>query len=235
MYHLHFKKCHSTQIYLKDNIDNLLTFGEKILVSTEHQTSGVGRTGNSWIQLENALAFSFTLKPAATLTLTPLEVGILISEFLEKTFKVKPLLKWPNDLMTGNNEKCGGIMMHFHKDNTVLVGVGLNLGKFSGNPTSQHFNHTPSSLTQKTLAEDEYKKIPYALVDYIHGHRIKDEYIKNSWLALCTHKNKRVEIIESTSSKIEGEFIGLGTLGEAVIKDKSGDEKEFISGSLKIL
>ena len=84
MYHLHFNNIPSTQIYLKDNLELLKIKNQNVLISSSEQTEGIGRRGNAWDTYPNSLALSFTLKPNTIASLTPIEVGLIVSQFFKK-------------------------------------------------------------------------------------------------------------------------------------------------------
>ena len=128
MHHIHFDQCESTQNYLKNNWDELIVNHENILISTDHQTKGIGRRGNSWKELSNSLFLSFSLSANEVLTLTSLEIGVLIVDFISQKFNTDLRLKWPNDILTKDGHKCGGVLCNVVEKNQIIVGIGLNLG-----------------------------------------------------------------------------------------------------------
>ena len=125
--HLKFEELDSTQIWLKENIISHLD--SNTLVSTRLQLKGTGRLGSTWNQFGASLAFSFLVAPCDPLTLTSLEIGVQIANFLiSKNQEV--ILKWPNDILIKEKDgfkKVGGILSHYHSKDILIVGVGLNL------------------------------------------------------------------------------------------------------------
>ncbi len=130
MYHQHFNSIASTQTYLKDNLELLKEKDDDILISASEQSAGLGQRGNQWDNYPNNITLSFTLEPQRVATLTPLEIGILVISFIKKKFNQDLFLKWPNDILTKEGKKCGGILCQYIDSSTVIVGVGINLGKF---------------------------------------------------------------------------------------------------------
>jgi len=105
------------------------------LVAAEMQTRGRGRFGRKWITRPGvSLAFSLILHP------TPVEqeslgffspLGALaISQALEESLDLRPLIKWPNDVLL-DNRKAAGILVEAEWSGetleAVVIGIGLNI------------------------------------------------------------------------------------------------------------
>lgn len=234
MYHLHFNTIASTQIYLKDNLEELTHKDHDILISCSEQTEGIGRRGNTWETFPNSLTMSFTLKPHNTPTLTPIEVGIIAINFFKKRFNKELKLKWPNDILTINGKKCGGIISQYIDSSTVITGLGINLGKFKI-PEDNDFRHGLDSVDRNLeLKSEDQKLISKELYLEILDARIPDvAELKNTFLQHCSHINKEVFIFEDGKDHL-GVFRGIGDNGEALVEIDSTIQK-FFSSSLTIL
>lgn len=231
MYHRHFNSIESTQIYLKDNFDALKTLHQNILISCSRQTAGIGRKGNNWDFYPNSLAMSFTFKPAEIVSLTPLEIGILIINFLNKKLNKDLFLKWPNDIMDGDGKKCGGIICQYVDPSNVIVGIGLNWGK-TGDPIHNDYRHALGSIDESLkLSDFDKEKISEELYNELltnriyYGLEIREEFNKK-----CFHLNKIVSITDNEKDQI-GIFRGIGENGEALIEIERSLHP-FLSGSL---
>ncbi|MCK5883040.1 MAG: biotin--[acetyl-CoA-carboxylase] ligase [Bacteriovoracaceae bacterium] len=226
MLHIHLPSCDSTQSYLIENMNS--SCGESILVSASKQSKGVGRTGNTWDHLNNGLAFSFNHTPNSTPTLTPLEIGVQLVLFLEQNFGVALKLKWPNDLLTEEGKKCGGIITTMLDDKTVVVGIGLNLGQIDQRGSCYK---TPiDSIIHTEIDEKQKKLIPAKIYQYIIGNRVPATGVLELWPTMCHHLNKNVRMV-SGNKTATGKFIGIGKNGEAAIQE-DGNITHMYSGSL---
>ena len=231
MHHVHLDKTDSTQTYLKENLEALRSVEQNVLVSTSMQTSGFGRSGSDWEFLENALAFSFTLEPNEELTLTSLEIGVLLTRFFKEYDNLNLLLKWPNDLLSPEEAKVGGILCTYKDPKTILVGIGINLGKM--NIPKDKFPYPVDSLSSDLiLKEDEYREIPRAIYDYILTNRIRKSALKEQWDKVCIHLHREVSIIDG-ETKTTGLFRGIDHDGSALL-DVEGKITKVITGSLFI-
>jgi len=231
MHHVHLESTESTQTYLKENLQELRSVEHNVLISTSRQTSGFGRSGSEWEFLENALAFSFTLEPNEELTLTSLEIGVLLTKFFKDYDNLELLLKWPNDLLSPEQAKVGGILCNYKDPKTILVGIGINLGKM--NIPKDKFPYPVDSLSNDLLLkEEDYMEIPRAIYDYILTNRIRKDALKKFWNNVCIHLHKEVSIIDG-DLKTVGIFRGIDHDGSALL-DVDGKMTKVITGSLFI-
>ena len=233
MHHIHFETTDSTQEYLKQNISDLLAIDRDLIVTTDQQTAGVGRHGTRWSKYSNSLCFSFTLKPSESLTLTPLELGVLLSEFCQQKFNQKLQLKWPNDLILNQKQKCGGILCHYHSPEVLMIGIGLNLGQCTEKVDESQFKFKSASLLpQSSFDNTQLQELSLELFQYFLDNRKALSEIQEGWNQLCAHHQQLVEVVDGPQ-KSSGHFVGIGSDGQALIKDpETGHIKAVISGSL---
>jgi len=98
----------------------------------EAQTRGRGRLDRTWTSPRRAgLLFSVLLRPStvpvARRTWIPLLAGLAVQQAVARLGAVETRLKWPNDLLLGDElGKAGGILAQAAGD-AVVVGVGLNV------------------------------------------------------------------------------------------------------------
>ncbi|MFW2339316.1 MAG: biotin--[acetyl-CoA-carboxylase] ligase [Acidimicrobiia bacterium] len=98
--------------------------GSPVLVVAGRQTAGRGRSGSAWETAPTALAASIafsTAWPADAWGRIPLVAGLSVLECLSDVLA----LKWPNDVMRGD-EKVAGILLESF-DGVVVAGLGVNL------------------------------------------------------------------------------------------------------------
>lgn len=225
MDHIHLDTCQSTQTYL---LERLRTASESnLLVSCDEQTNGFGRRGSDWEQLGKSLAISFSLVPNTVKSISALEIGCLICSFFKTEYKIDLKLKWPNDIITPDNKKCGGIIMNLIENNVLVVGVGLNL---NGN-TSKDYDFPAGSVFSETK-NFNIKDFAYSLYLYILNNRLSCQNTIKKFNDLCFHQNIKVSIIDGKSIQ-SGIFTGIGQMGEAIL-NIDGEIKKFITGSLRI-
>jgi biotin-[acetyl-CoA-carboxylase] ligase BirA-like protein len=216
---IHVERCDSTQDILKEQL--ALSGDVDLTVSCEHQTNGHGRGNNIWQDSPGTLCFSMTIKPHIQVTYTALEISLLIHRFFsQKGKEIK--VKWPNDLLTFEEKKCGGVLIQ-NSGNHYYAGIGLNL--FQNAHTYGDIYDVSFPLDKKEWAKE--------LSHFIRENRyISTELLTSDWLKSCVHLNREVKIIEG-DQETSGEFIGLGPFGEALIENSQGIHQIF-NGSLRL-
>ena len=227
MKQIHLSECSSTQALLKNKIAE---YGHlPLLISTSRQREGRGRRQNRWIHVDNALAFSLTFKPHAEPTLTPLEVAsILIKYFQQQGYRLH--LKWPNDFLNSHGQKCGGILCTYLSGETVLVGIGLNVGRADFDELTKDMVAPGSIDDNKMLSEQDKQKIPLDIYHHLVKNRMSSQQVLNTWNQHCFHQGKNVTIVDD-DKKVVGLFHGITPKGEAILECEG--RREYVAvGSL---
>jgi BirA family biotin operon repressor/biotin-[acetyl-CoA-carboxylase] ligase len=207
MQHIHLDKINSTQDYLKKLLQQRLgDQNSNILVTTDQQTQGVGRRDRAWIDHAACLTMSFTLAPHAIVTLTTLEISILMLKFFKEIFKLELKLKWPNDLIFAH-KKVGGCLID-QMQNQMVVGVGINLNRTPN--LSDDFSHLGLSCENKSILSQQ-------IYQFILKHRMSEHEVQPEWMRQCIHMNQIVTC-QDGAQIIQGKFVGIGKYGEAMIE-----------------
>jgi len=125
---LYFKIVPSTQLYLKELIQNNKVKAPIAIVANK-QTQGIGSRNNSWDSKEGNLFLSFAIPLEALPKDLKLEsASIYFAYILKETLAASGssvFLKWPNDFYI-DNSKVGGMITTI-VGQTLICGVGLNL------------------------------------------------------------------------------------------------------------
>lgn len=223
MQHIHLDHIASTQTHLLEEFKDI---PRHLLISCENQTAGHGRRGGPWDSYLGALCFSCTINPNKNMSLTALEIPIIIKRFFEQEFKKKLQLKWPNDLMR-DSKKCGGLIINSSSSDQMVLGIGLNIGKF------EEFSSYPIEATSVFDMEMVFSKRNLAMKIYrfILDNRLGETEILNAWKNDCCHMDEEVRIIDDQNESI-GLFKGVGSNGQALL-EVEGRVQEFFTGSLR--
>ena len=235
--HEHLAKCASTQDLLKEKLRvcsaNRLAESklENHLITTSDQSRGHGRNGNEWSHFPHNLAFSMNITPNPVLTLTPLEIGVHLVNFLATLGHKNLGLKWPNDLHVKGEGKVGGILCE-KIEGTVIVGIGINFSQ-THHQILNRFPYPVSVLSNAQLDPDYQAALPLNFFKYVLEHRIERDELINCWQSLCVHVEKNVGWTEQ-GKDYEGIFKRLGIQGQAIIL-KGKELVEVWSGHLTIM
>lgn len=223
MQHIHLDQVASTQTHLLEEFSDI---PRHLLISCEKQTEGFGRRGSGWDSYQESLCFSCTISPNKNMSLTALEIPIIIRNFFEIEFKKDLQLKWPNDLMK-NSKKCGGIIISSTGKDNMVLGLGLNIGKI------ENIESYPIAATSVFDIDMVFCKRNLALKIYrfILDNRLSEAEVLAAWKVHCTHIDKEVQILEDSNGS-KGVFKGIGPSGQALL-DIDGNIQEFFTGTLR--
>ena len=142
-------------------------------------------------------------------------------------------LKWPNDLINAQGQKCGGILCTFLSEKAIIVGIGINYGRSSFEGIHNPIIPPGSVDEQRVLSEQDKERIPLAIYQYLLNHRMPSEQILQTWKKYCYHQGAKVRIIDE-ETEISGFFQGVTVNGEAII-ESHGKQTHIPAGSLTVI
>jgi BirA family biotin operon repressor/biotin-[acetyl-CoA-carboxylase] ligase len=129
------------------------------VLMAQFQSAGKGRLDRTWVaepgsNLLVSLLFRFDSTIARPTHQFTQMVGMAAALASEQLVKVKPQMKWPNDLLI-DNKKVSGILAQGTTD-FVVVGIGVNVGWSPPDAVSLHaaspnLKTTPSELLRSML------------------------------------------------------------------------------------
>jgi BirA family biotin operon repressor/biotin-[acetyl-CoA-carboxylase] ligase len=103
---------------------------EGLVVATEHQVAGRGRLDRTWVTpARTSLTFSVLLRPHVAprrWPWIPLLGGYAVAQGCRDA-GVEVTLKWPNDVMAGDQKVCGILAERI--DDAAVLGIGLNVSQ----------------------------------------------------------------------------------------------------------
>lgn len=145
-------------VYFRDQTASTMNAAERFadhdaptgtVVAAGSQTGGRGRRqGRVWLDEPGKnLLFTLLISREAIgieLSLVPIMVGFSISSIIKQEFGLPVTIKWPNDVLIGE-QKCAGVLCSVHKA-YVLIGIGINCNQqvFPDMP-----GRTPTSIARE--------------------------------------------------------------------------------------
>ncbi|AFS80999.1 biotin--acetyl-CoA-carboxylase ligase [Candidatus Nitrosopumilus koreensis AR1] len=189
------------------------------IIVAEKQTGGKGRSGRKWISPKGGIWFSVILHPKFDITITtlfPIASALALSLALEKTCKISPELKWPNDL-TIKGKKLAGMLvdasLESNKIESLVLGVGINFD-VDVKQIEKNLKGTPNFYGVATLNEYKTKIRP---VELVQAFLIELEKI---YKLLNTKQTKKIISEWTKRSSTIGKNVKLNTV-EGEIKGKA--------------
>jgi BirA family biotin operon repressor/biotin-[acetyl-CoA-carboxylase] ligase len=241
------------KIYYFDTIDSTQNFALKLsqkphengsVVIAERQTKGRGRLNRKWVSPKGGIWLSILLRPNFELSQTslfPMITSLALSIAIEKTLKIKPELKWPNDL-TIKGKKVAGILIDVaiesNKIDYLVIGVGINFrispSKISrlGKDPQRHYGIT-------TLVKENQKGNPAELVqqflyelEQMYNKVISNSIgeIRQNWIKRSSTIGKNV-IATTTTGLLKGKAIGIDETGALLLSNR-GKIQRLLAGDI---
>ena len=222
-----FKALDSTQDFLKNTNDAM----EGRVVVADTQSGGKWRHGRVWESPKGSLYFSFLVEPdckAFEVGQLSLLVGLALYETLSEFTDETLLLKWPNDLLLGvEQKKCAGILIDCDLDGedvrSCVVGVGVNVV------------HAPKygMALGKAVSPDAVLERFLKLFSEVYVSWISDgfETYREEWLNAAHSKGAALTV--KIGERLEsGLFHDIDALGNAVLQIEDGSLKVISSGDV---
>ena len=243
------------RVYYFDSIDSTQNYALKIagevkengsVVIAEKQTKGRGRLGRRWESPTGGIWLSIILHPEFDISLStvfPLAASLALAKAIEKNLKLKPELKWPNDV-TLDGKKVAGILVdasvEFSKIENLVLGVGIN---FNINTTKieKSIKNNPNFYGVSSLAEKskqtravDFVKIFLLELEKIYQSIIegKTESVLKQWAKRSSTIGKNVTI-NVEDGKIRGKAVKIDKDGALVVSRNSKSER-ILAGDVMI-
>lgn len=241
------------QVYYYDSIDSTQNQALKLADSKQNngvmivaakQTGGKGRSGRKWVSPAGGIWFSIILHPKfdiSVTTLFPIAVALALSKALEKTIKISPELKWPNDV-TIKGKKLAGILMDVslesNKIENLVLGVGINFD-INVKQIEKSIKNTLNYYGIVSLSEQKKKTKPVKLIQiflvelekiYELLNTKQTKKIISEWTKRSSTIGKNIEA-ETVYGKIKGKATKIDEDGALIVSDK-GENNRIIAGDV---
>ena len=216
---------------------------EFTLVIAERQSAGRGRFGRQWETSAGAsLAFTLILHPTKEeqdcLGLFSLLGALATCLAIEHLSDIKPMVKWPNDILLGG-KKTAGILAEASWRGISLdglaLGIGINLLEGSAPPDDKVMfpatcvtAHCTSPINRLSFLASVLKELLFLRSKTLTREFI-DEY--RSRLAFI---GQQVQLIPVEGKSVEGKLVGIQETGELIIMAIDGSCHAFPIGDLKL-
>lgn len=171
-------------------------------------------------------------------TLFPMLSSLALAIAIEKVLKIKPKLKWPNDL-TVNDKKVAGILVDASiesgKIKHLVIGVGINF-KINVRVIEKTIKNTGNYYGVATLVNKEDKTNPSQIVQafLLELERLynlllegNSEYIIKQWTKRSSTIGKTISVTSSTGS-IHGIALKIDKDGALVVSSKGKNQRVLV-------
>jgi len=229
------------KVYYFNTIDTTQNFAMEIvtrnnmngtIIIAKKQTGGRGRMKRKWKSPVGGIWMSIIIHPKfgiSSTTLVPIAISLALCIAIEKTLKIKPELKWPNDI-TLKGKKIAGILIDTsivsNEIENMVLGIGINF-KIKPHELANTIKKTPNFYGVATLVKKNENALPLVqqflyelenIFQLINSGRIKK--IKNGWTKRSSTIGRNISII-TNEGNLNGKAVKIDSDGALIIsKDK---------------
>lgn len=218
---------------------------EGAVVVAEGQRKGKGRLGRRWespkgVNIYTSVVLRPKISPSLASQITLL-AAVATAMAIEKTTKVLPDIKWPNDLLI-RNKKVAGILMELDSEadiiNFIILGIGIDVNLDCRSLPSD-IARTATSLKDETGII--FERVPIIQELFRQLERWYDVFtakgfgpIITEWerLSIMAGKYIRVSFLKETK---EGVALGLDTDGALLLRLPTGKIERVVAGDVTMV
>lgn len=240
-----FKTIDSTSSYLKRQSQNKAEEG--LIILSENQTNGRGRMSRSFFSPSNtSIYMSILLRPNMLITdinIITIVSAVSVLTAIENVVKIKPQIKWVNDILYNNRKLCGilteaAIESESGYVDYIVTGIGVNIN-ISETDFPEEIKHKAISIHQitnkycdrnKLIAEiiNNFEQNYFDLIYHNKKNEILDVYRKN-----LTMIGEKIRVIQGEQNYI-AKAVGIDDNAELIIETEDGKIKIINSGEISI-
>ena len=236
------------RVYYFDSTDSTQNFAMEIasndkengtVVISKKQTGGRGRMKRKWKSPTGGIWMSIIIHPkfdVSYTTLVPIATSLALCMAIEKILKIKPELKWPNDV-TLKGKKVAGVLVDTsiisNEIENMVLGIGINF-KIKPHELASTIKKTPNFYGVATLVKKNERALPLVhqflyelekVFQLINSRRIKK--IKSEWTKRSSTIGRNVSIITSEGN-VSGKAVKIDSDGALIISNGKKAERILV-------
>ena len=230
----------STNQYAKDLLLSNTIISPTVIVAKK-QLSGRGQMGTVWDSEEGKnLTFSvvwfFNDFKATQQIAINMAVSLAIINALKTYFLPHLKIKWPNDILSGNEKVCGILIENILQGNQIyasVIGIGLNINQneFKGLPNASSLKQIlGTSFNLDEVLQNVLENLEFQLKN------IKEDKVilKQKYEDLLFRKDKPTTFENSKGEFFMGFIKGVSDQGKLIVALEDNAFKEFDLKEIKL-
>ena len=213
------------------------------VVISESQEKGRGRLGRQWFSPPYLnLYLSVILRPKISphqASLITLMAAVATADAIEKFSGLRPLIKWPNDILL-RDRKVAGLLNEIHSETDrihfVILGIGVNLN-MDEKMFSKEIRTVATSLKREMGQTVSRKAFLQSLLQELEKwYSIFLEeggaVILKAWRDRAHIKGKQVKVT-SFGETVAGIAIDVDSDGALILETEDGKQKRVVAGDIE--
>ena len=211
---------------------------EGTVILAGEQTAGKGRLRRLWLSPEGSVALSLILHPALPhLPSLIMLASLAVVHTIEETTGLKPLLKWPNDVLI-NGKKVSGILieneMRRGRPVYAIIGIGINVN-------FRLADFPEISLTATSLSDELGKDVSLVAVIrhlLVETERLylalrNEEPLFEEWRDKLVTLGKKVQVA-SGQTMLAGTAESVAGDGSLLLRHSNGSSTRIVAGDVNL-
>ena len=202
------------------------------VVLASRQTQGRGRMRRVWASDDGGLFFTVVVRPdlpVSQASLLNLTAAIELSKLLRSSYGIDACLKWPNDLLVGDQKICGFLSQMETEGDLIgylSIGIGLNV---NNDPEQTE----PRAVSMKNiLGRKVHRK--ELLIQFLNHYKKRIEQFDaydliREWKENNTTIGRRVNVVTLRDTH-EGNAVDIDSQGGLVLELEDGSRETVIHG-----
>ncbi len=234
--------------YYFDTIDSTQDFALKIasqdnengtIIISKKQTGGKGRMKRRWFSPIGGIWMSIIIHPdfdISNTTLVPIATSLALCKAIEKTTRIKPELKWPNDI-TIKGKKVAGILVdtsiESNKIESLILGVGINF-KIKQDKLKKNIVNSPNYYGATTLVKKNESAL-HLVQQFLYELEVIFQWINSGltkkiicgWTKRSSTIGKNISIVNDKKI-VTGKAIKIDNDGALIISKGKKTNRVFV-------
>lgn len=214
------------------------------LVIAEEQLQGKGRMARPWASsASKGIWMSLIIKPTLTPQQAPqltLVAAVSIVRAIESVCKIRPVIKWPNDLLL-NGKKITGILTELQAEpdivKAIIIGMGINVNQ-DRSDFPEELAEIATSLKIESGQTFNRSELVAAVLE--HFEQLTTVYltegfnpIKTLWESYSNTIGKSIRVV-MLHEIAEGQAVGITEEGMLQLKQQDGSIRLVYSGDIEL-
>jgi BirA family biotin operon repressor/biotin-[acetyl-CoA-carboxylase] ligase len=226
----------STNSYLK-KLDRKEPLPDGTVVQTEHQTKGRGQQGTDWQSDKGKnLTFSILKRFSSFAVIRQFELSITVSLVISTILERQGIpisIKWPNDILAGNDKIAGILIENSIKRgmlSSTVIGIGINVNQVDfpesvGQATSM--NICSGREYDRTTLLYELINALFKALDRLESTSFEE--LKPAYLKRLYRFRQQSHFVDDTGTPFEGRIVDVDQEGKLIILTTGGKTRSFLA------
>lgn len=215
------------------------------VVIAESQNRGKGRLGRVWFSPPYVnLYLSIILRPKIPphqASLITLLAAVATAKAIERCAELKPLIKWPNDLLLGGR-KIAGLLNEIQSETDrihfVILGIGVNLN-LDEETFPKEIRSLATSIKRETgqsISRKEFLTMLLQQLEEGYDRFLKEggDPVLKAWKERAQLEGKTVKVT-SFGETLSGTAVDIDSDGALLLKMEDGHQKRIVAGDIEYI